>query len=238
MLIGAVNCNSCRNILTTCCSDRVTIRIKNLSFAITLHDIHLGRGVDVHLCITLHDTLLTTTKDITDGTNIIGNLALDGFPIIIIFEFGNIGNIAEFLWNINCFASLIAFHHVDVDFCVGISFGIETTAIDVVDACSRLDIHRDFTMSVNRGLYATRLQRTRISSFVTTTYEVLNDDGVTAVGLLDVHRDVALNTTFRVITAIDILQDTAGNSKIYVTMDMGIIRTAVNIFDGISGTCG
>ncbi len=31
MRIGAVNCNSCRNILTTCCSDRVTIRIKNLS---------------------------------------------------------------------------------------------------------------------------------------------------------------------------------------------------------------
>ena len=93
-------------------------------------------------------------------------------------------------------------------------------------------------MPVNWCLYTTFLFRTRISCLVTAAYKVLDNDGVTAVGLLDVHRDVALNTTFRVITAIDILQDTTGNSQINVIMDMGVIGAAMNIFNGITGTCG
>ena len=154
--------------------------------------------------------------------------------IRIIAKFGNIGNIAELLWDIDCFASLVALYHVDVDLSVSISLSIETTAIDIVDASRRLDIHRNFAMFVNRGLYATRLQRARISSFVTTTDKVLDDDRITAVGLFNVHRDVTFDTTFRVITAIDILQNTTGNGQINVTMDMSIIGTAVNIFDSIS----
>ena len=116
--------------------------------------------------------------------------------IRIVGDTRNVRDITELFWNIYGSACLITSHHVDVNLSVSIGLGIETTAIDVVDAGSRLDIHRDFTMLVNWGLYATRLQRARISSFVTTTDQVLDDNGITAVGLLDVHRDVTLDTTF------------------------------------------
>ena len=178
--------------------------------------------------------MLTTTKDVTDSTNSIINRAKDSLAIRIVGDTRDIGNITELLWNIYGCTSLVAFHHVDVDLSVSISLGIEATAIDIIDARSGLDIDSNLTMSGNRGLDTARLQRAGISRFVTTAHEVLDDDGVTAVGLLDVHRDVTLYTTFRVITAIDILQDAAGDGQRDIAMDMRIIGATVNIFDGIS----
>ena len=132
MFISAVNRNSCSDILTTRCIDDIAIRIKDFSFAITLHDIYLSGGVDVHLRITFYQTFLAATKNIADGADGIVNFTTDGLGINFT-DTRNIRNIAELLRYFNSHAGLITFHHVDVYLSVCIGLSIETTAINIVD---------------------------------------------------------------------------------------------------------
>ena len=78
--------------------------------------------------------------------------------------------------------------------------------------------------------YATIVISSRIRRFVTAAYEVLNDNGVTVIGFFNIHSNIALDTTTGIVTAIDILQDSTGNGQMYITVDMGIIGAAVDIF--------
>ena len=212
--------------------------IENLIITITCHDLHIGRCTNIYLSISLNQTHITTTIDIADSTNSIINLATDSLSIRIIAKFGNIGNIAELLRDINCFASLVALYHVDINLSVGISFSHKATTINIINTGSRLHIHRNLTMGSNWYLYTLIVSFcSRIRCFITTTYQVLDDDRITTIRLFNIYYDIALNTATCIVTTIHILQDTTGNSQMNITMDMGIIGTTMDIVYRTFRTC-
>ena len=70
---------------------------------------------------------------------------------------------------------------------------------------------------------------------VTTAYEILNDDGVTATCLFHIDGDVTLYAASGIVATINILQNTAGDGQGDITKDMSVIGSAVNILDGAAG---
>ena len=212
--------------------------IKNLIITITCHDLHIGRCTNIYLSISLNQTHITTTIDIADSTNSIINLAIDSLAIRIIANVGNIGNIAELLRDIYGRACLVALYHVDINLSVSISLSHKATTINIINTCSRLDIHCNLTMGSNWYLNTLIVGFcSRIRCFITTAYKVLNDDRITTIRLFNIYYDIALDTTTCIVTTIHVLQNTTGNSQMNITMDMGIIGTTMDIVYRTSRTC-
>ena len=100
--------------------------------------------------------------------------------------------------------------HIDVHLRVGRCLFNIATAIDIVDAGSRLDIHGDGTsfgfiriaILVSTGIFGT----------VTTTHQILDDNrSITGLCLFYVDGNIAADTATLVIAAIDILEVAAGD---------------------------
>ena len=120
-------------------------------------------------------------------------------------------------------------NHIDIHLRVCISFFNKAAAIDIINTCSRLDIHSNFTVlfSKSKGTAFTR-----IFSIVATTHKVFYDNRfITWICLLYVYSDVTTNTTSLVIAAIDILKVTTGDGQSNIAFDVSFVRAATDIFD-------
>ena len=127
--------------------------------------------ININNRITSNHTLVTTAKDITNGTDGIINFASNGLTIWIILQFSHIWDITELLRYINCRTSFYTFRHVDVYLGIAINICLKTTAKDVVNTGCRLDIHSDFSWIVN---FHSIFIRSRIRSLITTAKQVLD----------------------------------------------------------------
>ena len=120
-------------------------------------------------------------------------------------------------------------NHIDIHLRVCISFFNKAAAIDIINTCSRLDIHSNFTVLFIKSKGAAF---TRIFSIVATTHKVFYDNRfITWICLLYVYSDVTTNTTSLVIAAIDILKVTTGDGQSNIAFDVSFVRAATDIFD-------
>ena len=126
--------------------------------------------------------------------------------------------------------SLRALHHVDVDFRITLYVGFITTTIYIVYARSRLDVHRNFGRMVI-GIFRFISFSSRIRSFITSAYQIMDDNGFTNICLLNVNIDVTAYTASSIIATKDIGIETTRDGQIYISRNMSIIGTAVYVLD-------
>ena len=125
--------------------------------------------------------------------------------------------------------------HIDVHLSVGCCFSHVATAIYVFDTCCRFYIYRNVAQfSSNRIIV---WQRNAINvltgecCLVTTAHKVSYDNGLTWVGLLNIHDNVSTDTATLVVTAIYVLEITCSNGQMYTTCNLSLIGTTADILD-------
>ena len=173
---------------------------------------HSCRCADVNSRITSNQALVTTSIDIAYDSDRVRNSPPRISP-----------------------AGKSAFRHVDVHLGVAIHIGLEATAKDIVDAGSRLHINRDFATSIN---LCTISPRTGIGSLVTTTQQVLNNQGFcTILRLFNIDSNITADASCSVISSKHILKDTGSNRNIHIMCNMCIIGASKDIFNICSSFC-
>ena len=133
---------------------------------------------------------------------------------------------------------LTTFYHVDINLSVCIGLCHKATAIYIVDAGSGFDIYRNFAMGSDWNFFTLIVRFcSGIRCFITTANKVLDDNRITAISFFNIHSDIALDTATRIVTAIHILQNTAGDGQMHIAMNMSIVGTAMNIVYRTLRTC-
>ena len=142
-----------------------------------------------------------------------------------------------------------ALYHIDVHLSITGHICSESTTVDVIYSCGRLDVNRNFTSSEiiigicnifasiissdSLGFSALLSILTRIVSSEAATYQILDDNRVTWIFFLDINGNIATNTASCIITAIDILKYSTGNCQSEVTSNICIVRTTTDVFNSI-----
>ena len=209
----------------------LSILVENFTFRITRHNIYLICCTNVYGGITFHLTLITTTKDIAYGANLVIDITsyettTNGFFIT------NVWYILIQYRNGYIFTCHDSFPHVDIHLTVCICLCVETSTIDIVYSGGRFDIHCDISFYIILGQIITIPVYTRIRGIITTTYQILDDNRVVAVlfCLFDINGDVAIDTSLCVVATIYISENSTGNGQCHTACHISIIRTTMNIF--------